>query len=186
MDNEMRTRLLRFFNWRTFWCALTATIAYVVLAVSLPLQPFLEFIRILQATAACLVVVAFSGDAWESLTREKPEHSDSLIIGIFLQHVAIFWTGFWLLLYRLSGRQEWMLNQLWFGFAAGWLSSAASFLHIYPAGVLRPGDGIDEVPPARLRMAGVVAASGVFAILIVLATQPDVRGVLDWARAWLK
>lgn len=185
MGNDTRQRLARFFSRKVLWVAVCSVLGYVILASSLPTQPFLEFIRILQATAAVIVVVAFSGDAWESLTREHPERSDCLIIGSWLQHVSVFWTGFWLLAYRLGGRQDWMLNLMWWGFASAWLSALASTLYVYPVGVLRGGEGVEEIPPARLRIAGLFAAVGVFSILVVLATQPDVRGLLDIARPWM-
>lgn len=171
---------------RALWVTVSFVLAYVVLAAALPTQPFLEFVRILQATAAIIVVVAFSGDAWDSVTRDKPDRSDALIVGVFLQHVSIFVTGIWLLLYRLGGREDWMLNLMWFGLLSGWLSIVASFLHVYPVGVLRSGDSGEEVPPARLRMVGIAAAVGVFAILVVLATQPNVRGLLEMARPWMR
>jgi hypothetical protein len=182
---ETRRRWLRFFTCPMFWTALSLTAVYVLLAVFMPVQPFLEFVRIAQATAAIIVVTAFSRDAWDSITRAKPEPADSLIIGIFLQAISIFVSGIWLLMYRLGGRQDWMLNLLGFGFLSGWLSAIASIMHVYPVGVLRAARDGDEVPPARLRAAGIAAAVGVCCILIVLATQPDVHEILDHARTWL-
>jgi hypothetical protein len=186
MASDTKAQLRRFVGCRVFWTAIGCIIAYFVLGLALPEQPFLELIRILQATTAIVVVIAFSADAWESITSKDTDRTDSIVLGIFLQHVSLFWIGFWLLLYRLSGRPEWMLNTLFFGFWGGWLSSLAALLHVWAPGVLRRVDNDAEVPTARLRAVGVAAALGVFGVLVVLATQPNARWLVESLRPWVR
>lgn len=186
MTNDTKARLRRFVGCRVFWTTVVCIIAYFALGFALPEQPFLELVRILQAVTAIVVVIAFSVDAWESLTSETTDRTDSIVIGIFLQHVSLFWIGFWLLLYRLSGRPEWMLNTLFFGFWGGWLSSLAALLHVWAPGVLRRADSEGEIPPSRLRAVSLAAALGVFGVLVVLATQPNARWLVESIRPWVK
>jgi len=159
---------------------------YAILAAFMPRQPFLEFVRIFQAVAGVVVVIAFSADAWDSMTSERPDRTDGLIIGAWLQHICVCITGVWLLLYRLADRPTWMLDVLFFAFFSGWLSSLASILHVAAPGVLRKADHQDiEVPPARLRAVGLVASIGVAATLIVLASQPNVLWLVESLRPYI-
>lgn len=187
MKTNTKARLRRFAGCRVFWVTIACILIYVALASTLPTQPFLEFVRILQATTAIIVAVAFSADAWDALTADENEAdpTDSLVIAAFIQHLALFFTGFWLLLYRLADRPSWMLDVLAFGFVSGWLSSLASILTVWAPGVLRSGGRAAEIPPARLRMVGVAAAVGVFATLVVLATQPNAQWIVDNLRPWV-
>jgi hypothetical protein len=186
MTSDTKTRFRRFIGCRVFWTTIICIVVYFILGFSLPEQPFLELVRILQATTSIVVAIAFSADAWESLTSEKADKTDSIVIGIFLQHVCLFWIGFWLLLYRLSMRPEWMLNTLFFGFWGGWLSSLAALLHVWAPGVLRRADNEDEVPTSRLRAVSLAAALGVFGTLVVLATQPNARWLVESIRPWVR
>lgn len=186
MTSNAKIRLRRFVGCRVFWTTITCIVAFFILGFTLPEQPFLELVRILQATTSIVVAIAFSADAWESLTSEKEDTTDSIVIGIFLQHVSLFWVGFWLLLYRLSGRPEWMINTLFFGFWGGWLSSIAALLHVWAPGVLRRLGNEDEVPTARLRAVGVATAIGVFGILVVLATQPNAQWLVELIRPYVR
>ena len=168
---------------------LASTAVYFLLGFMLPRQPFLELIRIVMAAAALIAAISFSADAWQSVTSEEKHPTDSLVVGVFLQHTSLFWIAFWLLMYRLSGpigeRSEWMLNTLSFGFLGGWLSSIASLLHVWAPGVLRKTDPEAEIPSARLRAVGLAAALGVFGILWVLAAQPNARDIIERIRPWV-
>lgn len=187
MQAKLKARLKRIVCSRALWVTVVCLAAYVILGLTLPLQPFLELVRIFQATTALVAVVAFSADAWESLTSkdESDEPTNSLIIGVFLQHVAMFWTGVWLLLYRLAEHPEWMLNVLLFGFMSGWLSSIAAVLHVWAPGVLRSPCHDATVPPLRLRMAGLAAALGMFGVLVVLATRPNASRIVEALHPWI-
>jgi hypothetical protein len=170
---------------RALWVGMAALASYVVLGAVLPTQPFLEFVRIVMATAAVITAVAYGAEAWESATTERSDQTDSIVIGIFLQHFTLAFTGVWLLLYRLAGRPEWMLNTLVFGFVSGWLSALASSLHVWAPGVLRRTPETGEVPSVRLRAVGIAAALGVFATLVVLATQPNAIWLVESMRPWV-
>jgi hypothetical protein len=176
----------RFSRCRALWVGIAAAAVYVLLGAVLPAQPFLEFVRIVMATAAVIASVAYSAEAWESATTERADQTDSIVIGIFLQHFTLAFTGIYLLLYRLAGRPEWMLNTLTFGFVSGWLSALASFLHVWAPGVLRRTPETGEVPSARLRAVGFVAAVGMFATLVVLATQPNAVWIVESIRPWVR
>jgi len=169
-----------------FWVSVSCIALYTVLAAFMPRQPFLEFVRILQAVSAVVVVIAFSQDAWEAVTAEESDKTDGIIIGAFLQHITICVTGIWLLLYRLADRPTWMLDVLFFAFFSGWLSSIASTLFVVAPGVLRKDDSQNiEIPPARLRAVGFVTSIGVAATLIVLASQPNVAWLVESLRPYL-
>src|SRR5215207_2772529 len=185
MKNDTRARWRRFFTCRVLWVSVACIVLYAILAAFMPRQPFLEFVRILQAVTGIVVVIAFSADAWESLVSEESDKTDGLVIGAFLQHITICTTGIWLLLYRLADRPTWMLDVLFFAFFSGWLSSIASILHVIAPGVLRKADTEAEVPPARLRAVGFAAAAGATVALIVLAAQPNVVWLVESLRPWI-
>jgi hypothetical protein len=186
MQTETRARFRRFFRCQVLWISVAILVAYIVLALLIPRQPFLEFIRILAATSSLVVAVSFSADAWESITAEKPDRTDSLVVGIFLLAVSGFSTNFWLLFYRLAERPDWMLHILAWGFLSATLATIGNVLHVWAPGVLRKDpDGL-EVPPARLRAVGVAAALGVFATLIVLASQPNAAWIVEALRPYLR
>lgn len=186
MKAETKLKLQRFVGCRVFWTSVFLTGAYVLLAYSLPTQAFLELVRIMAATTSLIVAVSYSVDAWESVTAEQPDRTDSLVIGIFLMAVSGFVTNFWLLMYRLAERQEWMLNLLTFGFLSAWLAAFAAVLQVWAPGVLRKSADGEDVPPARLRAVGLAASIGVFAALVVLASQPNIIWVVEGLRPWLR
>jgi hypothetical protein len=179
-------RFRRFFACKTFWITVLVIVLYSILGAILPRQPFMEFIRILAATTSLVVAVSFSSDAWQSITAEKPDRTDSLVVGIFLLAVSGVISNVWLLLFRLAERPDWMLHVLTWGFGSAMIATIGNVLHVWAPGVLRKDPDGDDVPPARLRAVGVAAAIGVFATLVVLATQPNAVWIVEELRPWLK
>jgi hypothetical protein len=186
MKTETKAKFRRFFRCRVFWITVAVLVGYSILGWLLPRQPFLEFIRILAATTSLVVAVSFSADAWESVTAEEPDRTDSLVVGIFLLSVSGFITNFWLLLFRLADTPDWMLHILTWGFGSAMIAAIGNVLHVWAPGVLRKSPDGEDVPPARLRAVGVAAALGVFATLVVLATQPNAVWLVEAMRPYLR
>jgi len=186
MNPRHRQQWKQFLGCRVLWIGIIWLVLFLALAKSLPEQPFLEFVRIVAATTSFVVAVAFSKAAWESVSSDESDSTDSLAIGIFLLAVSNFVTNVYLLLYRLAEQPAWMLNVYSFALFSGWLAAMAAVLHVWAPGVLRRGPNGDDVPPARLRTVGVVAAAGVFVTLFVLATQPNIIWLVEAMRPYLR
>jgi hypothetical protein len=176
---------------KALWYAVVAVLTYIIGILAIPRQPWLEIVRITQATLAMVAIVALSSELWRSLKRRAPDRVDSLTVSTGLKEFAFLWTGVWLLLWRLSGsspsdRQDWLLDSALFGLLSGWVPSISSLLLITVPGVLRydPATG-EDVPPIRLVAAGIIAGVGLFCVLVILATKPNVRDVVASLRTWI-
>jgi hypothetical protein len=176
---------------KALWFAIVSVLVYTIGVLAIPRQPWLEIVRIVQATLAMVALVALSSELWRSIKRRNPDRVDSLTISTGLKEFAFLWTGVWLLLWRLSGstmneRQDWLLDSALFGFLAGWVPSISSLLLITVPGVLRH-DAVtgENVPPIRLIAAGIIAGTGLFCVLVILATKPDVHGIIAALRTWI-
>ena len=169
------------------WVGGVSSGAYWLLGAILPNQPFLEMIRVVQATVATAALVALSRGIWDALTRDDPDRADALLIGTGLTQTAFATMGFWLLLYRLAyaGDINWMLNTLIFGFVTAWMPALSSVLLLAVPGVIRRGPGGEEIPPPTLIGVGCVTGLGVLGVLVVLATQPNARALVEAMRPWL-
>jgi len=178
---------MRLVEHRVVWISAVVAGAYWLAGAFLPTQPWLEIVRIVQATCATAALVALSGGIWDALRRHDPDRADALLIGTGLTQFAFATSGIWLLLYRLAYAPDipWMLSTLTFGFVAGWLPALASLLIIAVPGVLRRDAHGAEVPPATLIAVGCVAGAGVFAALVVLSIQPNALRVVEALRPWV-
>jgi hypothetical protein len=177
------------------WGFLSA-LSYWAPGLFLSRQPFLEGVRILEATTSLVGLIAISLATWRAIARPDPDTGDALIIFAFLVELCATVAGFWLLLFRLSGdagvapapeaRALWMIDTLWFGFVTGWLPTIASVILVTVPGVLRDNPETGErVPPLLLITAGLVAGAGLLMTLIVLAARPDSRALVEAMRPWV-
>lgn len=178
---------------RVLWVTILTSLPYWGIGPFLPRQPFLEGVRILQATSSLIGLIAISGAFWEVVKMSRPVREDWLVVSAWLMMSAFAAMGMWLLLYRLASEPgvistspHWMLWTLWFGFVTGWLPIVASSLLVCVPGILRDNPETGErVPPLLLIIAGLVAGAGVFATLLVLATRPDAKGLVEAIRPWV-
>jgi hypothetical protein len=182
---------------RTLWVAVTAAVVYWLAGSLLPTQPFLETVRIAQGTFSTVALVALSRATWAALVNPEPDRADALTLTVALKELSGLVMGIWLLLFRLSaspvpctpecGRAVWMLDTLWFGFVTGWLPALSSLLLVTVPGVLRRDEETGEnVPPGLLVAVGCVVGLGLFAVLVVLATKPDARWLVEALRPWMR
>ena len=176
---------------KTLWVAVACIVTYCAGAAIFPGQPWLEAVRIAQATAAMVALVALGPAIWISAVRRAPDRVDALTIATGIKEFAFLWTGIWLLLYRLAGndsghKPEWMLDVLSFGFVAGWLPALSSLLLVAVPGVLRQDHETGDVPPSVLIMIGGIAGAGLFATLVVLAVRPDAHVLVEALRPWIR
>lgn len=182
----------KFLQCRTLWAAIVFTAIYWLAATVLPTQPWLETVRIFQATGALVAIVAMSRAFWFAVTRTHPDMADVLTIAISLKEFAFLWTGCWLLLYRLAGndsghKPEWMLDVLTFGFVAGWIPALSSLLLVSTPGILRKDEATGEnVPPGILIATGAIAGLGLFLVLVVLALRPDAHNLVEAIRPYIR
>lgn len=190
-------RLRNIIRNRAVLVAVACALSYWPAALALPTQPWLEAVRVIQTTLATASLIALSRAIWESLANPEPDRVDALTFVVGLKEVSSAVTGAWLLLFRLAesgtrcpsgcGRPTWMLDTLWFGFVTGWMPALSSLLLIAVPGVLRQDKVTGEdVPPAMLIIVGCVAGLGLFATLVVLASRPDARDLVETLRPWIR
>jgi hypothetical protein len=172
------------------WAALACVGTYALASAVLPRQPWLETVRIVQATAALVALVAFSYEIWHSITRRRPDRVDALTVAAGLKEFSFLWIGIWLLLFRLSTddhgqRAYWMIDTAFFGLVGGWIPAVSSIMVAFIPGVFRsdPETGRDA-QPIRLVLASIIAGTGLFAVLVVLAARPDAHALVDALRPW--
>jgi len=178
---------------RVMWVTALTSIPYWLAGPFLPRQPFLEGVRILQATSSLIGLISISGAMWDVVRMRRPAREDWLVVSAWLMMSAFAAMGIWLLLFRLASdagvattSPAWMLHTLWFGFVTGWIPVVASALLVCVPGILRDNPETGErVPPLLLIIAGLVAGAGVFATLLVLATRPDAKALVEAIRPWV-
>lgn len=178
---------------RVLWVTVLTSIPYWAVGPFLPRLPFLEGVRVLQTTAALIGLIAISGAFWEVVKMRRPVREDWLVVSAWLMMSAFAVMGMWFLLYRLasdagiiSTSPHWMLHTLSFGFVTGWVPIVASALLVCVPGIRRDNPETGErVPPLLLIVAGLVAGAGVFATLLVLATRPDAKALVEAIRPWV-
>jgi hypothetical protein len=182
---------------RSLWIAITATVIFLVAGYCLPTQPFLEAVRIIQATTSLAALVAYSPGLFYALCRRDPDATDAIALTIGMMLVAFNAMGLWLLVFRLAaapemaqsdslGRPSWMLDTLSFAFITGWLPSIASVMLMTVPGVLRRSDDGEPPLPVLLITVGCVSGAGLLATLIVLATKPDTRWIVEALHPYIR
>lgn len=178
---------------RVIWLTLLISIPYWIVGPLMPRQPFLEGVRILQATSSLIGLISISGAFFDVVKMRRPAREDWLVVSAWLMMSAFAVMGVWLLLYRLASdasvvtdSPSWMLHTLLFGYVTGWVPVVASSILVCVPGILRDNPETGErVPPFLLIVAGLVAGVGVFATLLVLATRPDAKSLLEAIRPWI-
>jgi hypothetical protein len=178
---------------RVLWVTVLTSIPYWAVGPFLPRLPFLEGVRVLQTTSNLIGLIAISGAFWDVVKMRRPAREDWLVVAAWLMMSAFAVMGMWLLLYRLASdpsavtsSPSWMLHTLWFGFVTGWVPIVGSALLVCVPGILRDNPETGErVPPLLLIIAGLVAGAGVFATLLVLATRPDAKALVEAIRPWV-
>jgi hypothetical protein len=184
---------------QTFWIAGAATLVFLAAAFTLPTQPFFEAVRIIEGTTSTAALVAYSPAICFSITNRDPDRVDALSLTIGMMLLCFVSLGMWLTLFRLSatdgasmacdptGRAAWMLDTYVFTFITGWLPSIASIMLLTIPGVLRRDEQVGVDPaPALLIGVGCVAGAGLLATMIVLATKPDTRWLVEALRPWVR
>ena len=176
---------------RFLLAAIACVAIYALLTAVLPRQPWLEAVRIAQATAAMVALVALSYEFISSASSSSPDRVDAITISSWLKDFSFFWIGLWMLLFRLSAdtpdqRAFWMVDTAFYGFVGGFMPAIASAMVAFIPGVFRrdPETGQDA-QPVRLLLAGLIAGLGLFGVLVVLAVKPDAHALVEAIRPWI-
>lgn len=190
MSSSCKKLMSNILSCKFLWAALAALAVYSLMFAILPRQPWLEAVRITQATTAMTALVALSYEFFRSISRDHPDRVDAITVSSWLKDFAFFWMGIWMLLFRLSAdnpdeRAYWMIDTAFFCFVSGWIPALASAMVALIPGVFRhdPETGVDA-QPVRLVLAGVIAGAGLFGVLVVLAVRPNTHTLVEMLRPW--
>lgn len=158
--------------------ALTFFAFGIILCVA-PTHELIEYLRIMQASVAVAVVIAYAPSAFDAVRKKRPNMADQVSMGISLGFLSLMGSGLWFLLWRLSGKPDWMLDS--------WLAALLIFASII-AGVLHlsaPGAINGVIPKRNFVWLGAAVGLGSLLFLTVMVFEPDLRPLVERLEDWL-
>lgn len=164
---------------RVFWVGwLVPFVAYWTAAYFVPNKLLIETLNVMVLTIATAVLIAYTPSLWWALRKENEQVSrlQFLLIGIWLTWWATTFWRMWSLLWLLSGREEWMIQNDVVGFFLFSVFCGGCF-HL-----LSPNSLWIGVPGLRWIVLGLLVGIGVGFASWVAASGPD----LHWLTAIIK
>jgi hypothetical protein len=164
---------------RVFWAGWIVPFAmYWTVAYFAPNKYLIPTLNALVLTISAAVMVAYTPSVWWVVRTQNAEVAKLrfLLIGIWLSWSAqLFWRA-WSLLWLLSGREEWMIQNDVVGFFLFSVFCGGSF-HL-----LSPNSLWSGVPGLRWIALGLITGAGVGLASVIAITSPD----FHWLTAIMK
>lgn len=168
--------------WKSavFRVAILVTGTVMAIAYFVPNDTLIEYLRIVQFSTSCAVMVTFAPHAWQALRMGTPDRDRQLALGIFISWSATALLGAWTLAWRLGGYPAWMPNSTVTVLQVVAVTCAA-ILHLTAPSVIG-----NRVPFRRNIKVGVAVGVIALTLMSLMTIRPNVEDALEIVRPYLQ
>ncbi|MGU3363046.1 hypothetical protein ACLBWX_22275 [Methylobacterium sp. M6A4_1b] len=165
------------------WSAIALFVGYQILNVFVPNSEMILYVWILDSATTAVALWIFAADAWAGIWRSMPRPRDFPIVGIWLKVLSAELQSINAIIYRLSGKPDWWLNNELLG-GIILLSVVAVVCHVCTPGTVEE-DGNPVVPRRNQYALAIGFGIAVFAVGALIASKPVIGPYLERSRPWI-